>query len=87
MTGVTHNSLEVEAGDIFLAFSTAPPDLRPDPASPLLERKEWDAEAVDPFYLAGVEAVEVVVVVVQMIPQQPRWMEGAPLPWQWTAGR
>ena len=50
------------SGDIFLAFSTAPPDLRPDPASPLLERKEWDAEAVDPFYLAGVEAVEEAVI-------------------------
>ena len=50
------------SGDIFLGFSTAPPDARPDPASHLLERKEWDAEAVDPFYLAGVEAVEEAVI-------------------------
>ena len=50
------------SGDIFLAFSTAPPDARPDPASPLLERKEWDSEAIDPFYLAAVEAVEEAVI-------------------------
>ena len=50
------------SGDLFLAFSTAAPDLQPDPASPLLERKEWDSEAIDPFYLAAVEAVEEAVI-------------------------
>jgi D-aminopeptidase len=46
------------SGDIFLAFSTAAPDSRPDPDSPLLLRSELDDAAIDPFYLAAVEAVE-----------------------------
>ena len=46
------------SGDIFLAFSTAPPDARQDPDSPILHRQELDDAATDPFYLAAVEAVE-----------------------------
>lgn len=46
------------SGDIFLAFSTAAPDARPDPDSPILQRSELDDAAIDPLYLAAVEAVE-----------------------------
>lgn len=46
------------SGDIFVAFSTAAPDARPDPDSPLLLRSELDDAAIDPLYLAAVEAVE-----------------------------
>lgn len=46
------------SGDIFLAFSTAAPDARPDPDSLILQRPELDDAAIDPLYLAAVEAVE-----------------------------
>jgi L-aminopeptidase/D-esterase-like protein len=50
------------SGDLFLAFSTCAPDERTDAQSPLLIRSELDAAAIDPFYLAAVEAVEEAVV-------------------------
>lgn len=50
------------SGDLFLAFSTCAPDERTDAQPPLLHRLELDAAAIDPFYLAAVEAVEEAVV-------------------------
>jgi len=50
------------SGDIFLAFSTAPFGPMPQKAGPLIERREINAELIDPLYLAAVEAVEESVV-------------------------
>lgn len=50
------------SGDIFLAFSTAPFGPMPQAAGALIQRTEFNAELIDPIYLAAVEAVEEAVV-------------------------
>lgn len=50
------------SGDIFLAFSTAPFGPMPQQAGQLIQRTEFNAEHLDPIYLAAVEAVEESVV-------------------------
>ena len=50
------------SGDIFLAFSTAPFGPMPQVSGPLITRTEFNAERIDPIYLAAVEAVEESVV-------------------------
>lgn len=50
------------SGDIFLAFSVANPGPMPQHAGPILHKAELNAERLDPFYLAAVEAVEEAVV-------------------------
>lgn len=50
------------SGDIFLAFSVANPGPMPQHAGPILHKTELNAERLDPFYLAAVEAVEEAVV-------------------------
>lgn len=50
------------SGDIFLAFSTANPAPMPQGAPALAQRDEINNEAMDPIYLAAVEATEEAVV-------------------------
>lgn len=50
------------SGDIFLAFSTAPFGPMPQQAGALIQRTEFNAELIDPIYLAAVEGVEEAVV-------------------------
>lgn len=50
------------SGDLFLAFSTAPPDEQSTADSPFLKRIEIDPALVDPIYLAAVESIEEAVV-------------------------
>jgi L-aminopeptidase/D-esterase-like protein len=50
------------SGDLFLALSTANPAPMPQAAPVFAMREEINQEALDPFYLAAVEAVEEAVV-------------------------
>ncbi len=50
------------SGDLFLALSTANPAPMPEAASVFSMREEINQDALDPFYLAAVEAVEEAVV-------------------------
>lgn len=50
------------SGDIFLAFSTANESAMPQQESAIIQRSELNAEVLDDFYLAAVEAVEEAVV-------------------------
>ena len=50
------------SGDIFLAFSTADAGPMPQQAPALITRPELNADRLDPFYLASVQAVEEAVV-------------------------
>ena len=50
------------SGDIFLTFSVANPGPMPQHAGPLLTKEELNGEALDPFYLATVEAIEEAVI-------------------------
>ena len=50
------------SGDIFLAFSVANPGPMPQHAGPILTKEELNGEALDPLYLATVEAIEEAVI-------------------------
>ena len=50
------------SGDIFLAFSTANDRPMPQQDDAVIVRQELNADLLDPFYLAAVEAVEEAVV-------------------------
>ncbi|MDP1575357.1 MAG: P1 family peptidase, partial [Cypionkella sp.] len=49
-------------GDIFLALSTANPGPMPQRAGAVLTKTEINGEAIDPLYLAAVQAVEEAVI-------------------------
>lgn len=50
------------SGDIFLAFSTANPQPMPQTLPAIQQRRELNAEWLDPLYLAAIEAVEEAVI-------------------------